>query len=366
MFLWPDEIGGRLSALRSDPTDDIVDRLNYVYTVSLLVFFAALVGAKQHFGSPIQCMAPAHFPGTWTNYAHDYCFVSNTYSLNVTKPITDGLTTGTVTKQEIVYYQWVPYVLVIQAFLLLVPKIFWNSITSFHGGDEAAFHESLIFTCPTARKDCFVRCPILAQYSHKLLNDFAVGHTWRTTGMFPRVTFCDFNIAHLAQTNVYSVQCVLMVNILNEKIFLFLWFWITALTAVDLLSAFYTTFVFITPSFRRSRILRLFQIEANERSGAEGQAFSRFMRHSLKPDSALLLWFVNSHAGGLIANELAWQIWGTVNSSQRLPRSLGKQDWIGKKTRGVSPPIDAYDGPHRHMLRSLSTDSTLTARNRIE
>lgn len=44
------------------------------------------------------------FKGTWTSYAHDYCFVSNTYSSNVTAPITNGIA-GTATKQEIVYYQ---------------------------------------------------------------------------------------------------------------------------------------------------------------------------------------------------------------------------------------------------------------------
>lgn len=63
MFLWPDEISRPLSALQGDPIDDFVDRLNYVHTVSLLIFFAALIGTKQHFGSPIQCMTPAHFPG---------------------------------------------------------------------------------------------------------------------------------------------------------------------------------------------------------------------------------------------------------------------------------------------------------------
>lgn len=63
MFVWPEEITNKLMAARSDPTDDFVDRLNYLYTVGFLMFLATLTGAKQHFGTAIQCMAPTHFPG---------------------------------------------------------------------------------------------------------------------------------------------------------------------------------------------------------------------------------------------------------------------------------------------------------------
>jgi hypothetical protein len=41
--------------------DDAVDRLSYVFTVFMLGVFCVIIGSKQHFGEPIQCMTPAEF-----------------------------------------------------------------------------------------------------------------------------------------------------------------------------------------------------------------------------------------------------------------------------------------------------------------
>jgi len=55
---------------------------------------------------------------------------------------------------------------------------------------------------------------------------FSVGLDWPLSERFPRVTLCDFQILQLDNVQKYTVQCVLPINLFNEKIFLLIWFWL--------------------------------------------------------------------------------------------------------------------------------------------
>ncbi len=43
--------------------DDIADRMNHRFTVSMLIVFAIILTLKQYAGDPIHCWHPAHFSG---------------------------------------------------------------------------------------------------------------------------------------------------------------------------------------------------------------------------------------------------------------------------------------------------------------
>jgi len=56
-----------------------VDRLNYKYTVIILVIFSIIVSNKQFSSDHIACWVPGHFTRSYEVYSNNICWVSNTY-----------------------------------------------------------------------------------------------------------------------------------------------------------------------------------------------------------------------------------------------------------------------------------------------
>ncbi|VDN07394.1 unnamed protein product [Thelazia callipaeda] len=357
--------------------DDRIDRLNYFVTSSLLTFFAILVSAKQYVGSPIQCWMPMEFKGGWEQYAEDYCFIQNTYWVHFDEPVPEDVNDRR--DAEIGYYQWVPIVLVLQALMFFIPAWVWKTLNKQSGLDlDAIVKEtknlrasksderkkelkklsSFIAEClefdkphsPSHRYLCFNFGSSLGSYvtslylivkllfliniftqfvilnnflgtSHGLwgfqtLIDLWQGREWLDSGIFPRVTMCDFKVRRLANIHRYSVQCVLMINMFNEKIYLFLWFWFLFVAASTLLNFIYFSYNTIL-GLNRERTARLLlsHIDLDE-TPLDETILRRFVHRGLRPDGILLLRFVDMYAGGMLARDLCGQLFSSYSKKQ--------------------------------------------------
>jgi hypothetical protein len=71
-------------------------------------------------------------------------------------------------------------------------------------------------------------------FGFEVIHKFVRGLDWGESKRFPRVTLCDFHIREIGIVHRYTVQCVLPINLFNEKIFLILWFWILLLSAFNI------------------------------------------------------------------------------------------------------------------------------------
>lgn len=113
--------------LRND--DDLIDRLNHRYTVVFLVIFSAVVVTTQIVGDPIECWSPAYFTENHVDYANSVCWISYTYYL----PENQIAGQPSALKQHLGYYQYVPLVLLIQAFLFYLPSLLWQVFSERSG-----------------------------------------------------------------------------------------------------------------------------------------------------------------------------------------------------------------------------------------
>lgn len=106
-------------------TDDSrIHLLNRLYCVVALVVFTVIVSSRQYAGEPIQCWCPAVFEKSHVAYTNNYCWIANTYYIDFESSL--PIEREVRFEKEIEYYQWVPLVFVLQAFLFYFPRMVWK------------------------------------------------------------------------------------------------------------------------------------------------------------------------------------------------------------------------------------------------
>ncbi|KAE9418019.1 hypothetical protein Angca_007409, partial [Angiostrongylus cantonensis] len=272
-----------LSKVDTYPAEDFVDRLNFGVTVYLLGFFVLITGSKQHFGNPIQCMAPPESPESWVNYYHDYCYIQDKlriFDMNVYKSIVYE------TRQR-AGADYTP----IGRFLKEDSSKYWS---------QRVMYYQIIF---------------------QLMTMVLKGSDDPNTGAFPRIVLCDVARFALANLHQEHMQCVLMLNFINEKIYTFLWFWIVLVSIASTFSAMKQTIALLYPVYRghiADNFLPTQDVLSSSAaaqygirlSSANSRALVDFFVHEvLRCDGVLLFSFINGNVGGLVTHDIAQQLW---------------------------------------------------------
>ncbi|CAF3749702.1 unnamed protein product [Rotaria socialis] len=113
--------------------DDLCDRLNYSHTVAILIVFAIIVTNRQFSENQIKCWVPAQFTGSYEQYANQICFITNTYSFDMHETLPDDYNQRH--EQELKYYQWTPFILILMAILFYMPHQIWRGFSLRSGVD---------------------------------------------------------------------------------------------------------------------------------------------------------------------------------------------------------------------------------------
>lgn len=273
--------------------DDFPFRLFYGFTCGVLFLCTSLLGIQEFSGKNIDCFTHS---GMNHRAILQYCWVSGTQNLIDSRESVKEFGDETCYRHGKYwrnsqgencadamthsYYQWVPYVLLLQGCLFYFPRLYWlhleeKKMDSFSDGVRAvaAQRAEVDEKVKTVSKNVadYINLPEAGHFrygmgylSAQILNAvmlcavvyfnnifldghfYDLGFRWLSAVLepshdsaqllqetFPRLTSCQFvQYATSGRLTKSSYMCVLAPNIVSEKIFVFLWFWYLLLSIV--------------------------------------------------------------------------------------------------------------------------------------
>lgn len=291
--------------IKKPPTtiDNFIFRLHYRVTFSLLLALSLMVTSKQYFGDPIDCISKDDIP---LKLLDTYCWIHTTFSIksawrkNVGSEVPyPGVDKSSPDGQDRVYhayYQWVCFILFFQGLAFYVPRLIWKQ---YEGGKIEKLAKGL--NDPMSEEVNVNKIKLVIKYLRtyesrhnslyyvytlmEFLNFFNVlfqmyimnrflGGEFTTYGwdvinfadwdwnlrydpmikVFPRITKCTFHrFGTSGDVQKHDAMCILPINILNEKIYIFLWFWFYGLAIVTFVAILYRLITFVSSQIRVSR-----------------------------------------------------------------------------------------------------------------
>uniref|UniRef100_A0A5S6QZJ9 Innexin n=1 Tax=Trichuris muris TaxID=70415 RepID=A0A5S6QZJ9_TRIMR len=165
-------------------------------------------------------------------------------------------------------------------------------------------------------------------YGWEVFSSILNGTQWDTSGFLPRVTLCDFEVRVMGNVQRYSVQCVLVINLFNEKIFVFLWFWYHLLTLVTLFSAMYWLTLMICPCFSKWFVVRHLELaDMPFDASSSRKDVIRFIDDYLRTDGVFVLRLLSMHTGVIFTSDLVGSLWRSFFGVENRMQEFGSYRW---------------------------------------
>ncbi|KAJ6632907.1 Innexin inx4 [Pseudolycoriella hygida] len=278
-------------------TVNIYDQVFVIHTkltVYILIIFSIFVSTEKYFAKPINCITG---DATKLLYVEAICWLQGAFiNRNVTE---NGNVSQIVEYQK--YYQWVTIVLVLQAFFSYVPAYLWknwergrmvklcgqlgssviptdyekekNQIVGYLRIDNRRVHCAYV--------SHFVLCEVLnlliVLLNMNILNNIVsqfwirywpvVSSIFKKDGdsfsklsseLFPKLVKCTYSLYGPSGTlQNRDALCLLSLNILNEKIFAFLYIWFIFLFVLSTWNLIARCIILVSPCLRLKMIRSL-------------------------------------------------------------------------------------------------------------
>ena len=145
-----------------------------------------------------------------------------------------------------------------------------------------------------------------------ILQQMLNGENNQETEIFPIIVQCDLNISHdLDDAHLYSIRCILSMNMFVEKIYVFLWIWcaiVASMTFFDLIR-WSARFIFMKQNYRFVKN-RLNSATIKQANILRQKYFLKlFVYEYLSRDGIFILRLIENNAGLIVSNDLISKLW---------------------------------------------------------
>ncbi|XP_058116416.1 innexin inx7 [Anopheles ziemanni] len=284
--------------------DNLAFKFHYRATFIILLVCTLLVTSRQYIGEHIRCITGGSIP---EHVINTFCFFTTTFTVirhfNETL-LQDGILphpgVGPMYSEDPVkrhaYYQWVPFILFLQALTFYGPHLLWrryeggrlkNLVDGLHMAKLSEHYNAqanLAFgtkytlltrdnvdaKLKTVKREFFKHIQIQGHWARRYIvcevlnlvncivqicfTNIFLGRQFWNLGpqflaedfsgkmdvldtVFPKVTKCLFyKYGPTGSIQKHDALCIMALNVINEKIFTFLWFWYVVLFTVSVLA----------------------------------------------------------------------------------------------------------------------------------
>lgn len=280
-------------------------KLHYRTTSTILFICCLLVTANNLIGKTIDCISD-NIPG---NVLNTYCWIMSTFSIpsrnaagHGVEYAYQGVQPGTMNDDHVrhAYYQWVPFVLFLQGVMFYLPHYIWKTLEARKLDKITSGLRGRTLSIDQRRDQCEILVKFIRETFHMnrmyvatyficdilnfvnvvgqmyFINTFLGGvflaygtdviywseadaeaRTDPLVEVFPRITKCTFHKYGPSGTiEQHDAMCVLALNIISEKIYVFLWFWLIILAVCTAAYQLYVFCMLFIPALRKIMLER--------------------------------------------------------------------------------------------------------------
>ena len=171
-------------------------------------------------------------------------------------------------------------------------------------------------------------------HGQKRLARLIRGQDWSHSERFPRVTLCEFEVRHQSRVHQYVVQCALTINLFNEKLFIFVWFWYVFLALITTVNSLRWLFRSLYWPGHVQYLRK--QLRAFDATQREAGILAKFAENYLRRDGMFIVRLIGMNMGEVAAGEVICGLWNNYSIERRTIAEKSGRKGIGKSRTGAA------------------------------